>query len=98
MKIGYNTEKGRAVAEEVMKAIKDVGHETSVELAKEKGCFPNWNLSVFKESGVPRRNAAITNIAPTGTISMMLNVSGGVEVFKYLLFREPLFLIEYFFF
>lgn len=79
LKVGYNSGEGRKVAREVMSAIRKEGHKASVEIAKVKGSFPNYDLSVFKDSGEPRRNAAITNIAPTGTISMMFNVSGGVE-------------------
>ena len=79
MKVGYNSDEGRKVAREVMSAIRELGHKASVEIAKVKGSFPNYDLSIFKDSGEPRRNAAITNIAPTGTISMMFNVSGGVE-------------------
>ena len=80
MKIGYDTPRGREIAGEVMGLIRSEGHNMSVQLGKEKGNFPNYHLSIFKDSGEPRRNAAITNIAPTGTISMMHNVSGGVEV------------------
>ena len=79
METGYNTEAGRAIAEEVMEAIRAQGQVTSQKLAEEKGCFPNWEKSIFFTENLKRRNAAITNIAPTGTISMMFNVSGGVE-------------------
>jgi len=78
MKVGYDSQVGRDTAEKVMAIIRDAGAKASEELGESKGVFPNWDLSVFKDK-VKRRNAAITNIAPTGTISMMFNVSGGVE-------------------
>ncbi len=77
--VGYNTSQGFAVAERVMKCIQDQAHQMSGELAEEKGVFPNWEGSIFKQKGIKMRNAALTNIAPTGTISMMFDVSSGVE-------------------
>ena len=93
--IGYHTEKARQVAEAVMSSIQRTAHEMSQELAESKGTFscnlglcsltmrtgvfPNYDKSVFAAQGIKMRNAALTNIAPTGTISMMYDVSGGVE-------------------
>lgn len=79
MRIGYNTQEGRDVARFVMGTIQKAAEEMSVQLGQLKGVFANWHKSVFAESGEIRRNAALTNIAPTGTIAMMFNVSGGVE-------------------
>jgi ribonucleoside-diphosphate reductase alpha chain len=77
--VGYNSEEGFATAEKVMRCIQDSSHEMSHELAEEKGAFPNWDKSVFKDQGISMRNAALTTIAPTGSIAMMFDVSGGVE-------------------
>ena len=44
------------------------------------GVFPNWDKSVFAARQTLMRNAALTNIAPTGTISMMFDISGGTSV------------------
>jgi len=79
LNVGYGTAEGRKIAEDVMAFIQKSGHDMSVELGERKGVFPNWEHSVFKPTGVKRRNAAITNVPPTGTISMMFDVSGGVE-------------------
>lgn len=81
LKIGYNTPEGFAMAERVMGIIQEESHRTSRALAEEKGVFPNWQLSVFAKQGVKMRNAALTTVAPTGTISMMFDASGGVEPF-----------------
>lgn len=75
----YNSEKGLDIAEQVMKCINDTSHEMSRELAGEKGTFPYWDKSIYKKKGIKMRNAALTTIAPTGTVAMMYNVSGGVE-------------------
>ncbi|MDO8668746.1 MAG: adenosylcobalamin-dependent ribonucleoside-diphosphate reductase [Candidatus Buchananbacteria bacterium] len=77
--IGYNTPEGFAMGEKIMKTIQDSSHQMSQELADEKGLFKNYNHSVYPGRNVRMRNAALTNIAPTGTISMTMDVSGGVE-------------------
>jgi len=77
--IPYNSSQGFAMAEKVMQFIQNVSHEASEKLAGEKGVFPNYDKSVFAESGIKRRNAALTTVAPTGSISMMFDVSSGIE-------------------
>lgn len=81
LQIGYNTPEGFSMAERVMNIIQQEAHATSRLLAEEKGVFPNWPMSVYAERGVKMRNAALTTVAPTGTISMMYDASGGVEPF-----------------
>ncbi|MEK7546935.1 MAG: adenosylcobalamin-dependent ribonucleoside-diphosphate reductase [Patescibacteria group bacterium] len=78
--IPYNSDEGCKLGEKVMKTITDSAREMSKELAKEKGAFPNWNSSVFAaKKAAKMRNAALTTVAPTGSISMMLDASSGVE-------------------
>ena len=81
MGVKYNSEEGYTLAEKVMETIQKESHKMSQELAKEKGEFPNWKLSVFAkgEKKVKMRNAALTTVAPTGSISMMLDTSSGLE-------------------
>lgn len=83
LRVPYNSEAGRALGRRVMKIVNDASHEMSAELAEEKGCFPNWEKSIFGPNGqnVKRRNSALTTIAPTGSISMLLDCSSGVEPF-----------------
>ncbi len=79
LKIRYGSEKGIAIAEKVMKFIRDIGREESIELAKVKGLFPNYEGSALEKENMPQRNATITTIAPTGTLSMIADCSGGCE-------------------
>lgn len=77
--VRYDSPEGTQTAEDVMGFIQQEAHAMSEELAKEKGEFPNSGKSVFPAQGIKRRNAALTTVAPTGSISMMLDCSSGVE-------------------
>jgi ribonucleoside-diphosphate reductase alpha chain len=77
--IHYASDRALALAEEVMEAITDEAVKTSVELAEEFGPFPNWEGSRWQTQGLRIRNATLTTIAPTGTLSIMAKVNGGIE-------------------
>ncbi len=77
--IQYNSKEGIAMGEKVMSFIQEVTHKTSRVLAREKAPFPNIGLSVFAKKRIKMRNAALTTVAPTGSISMMLDTSSGIE-------------------
>ena len=77
MGIAYGGEEGRELAAGVMAFIREAAEEKSVELAGLKGAFPAYDpaLNDYK----PRRNAALTSIQPTGTVSMIADCASGCE-------------------
>ncbi|MFA4984152.1 MAG: vitamin B12-dependent ribonucleotide reductase [Candidatus Omnitrophota bacterium] len=87
--IAYDSEEAVALAEKVMSFIRDEATKKSQELAKKKGTFPAYKGSIYdrSEKGIKVRNATLTTIAPTGTISIIAGpCSSGIE---------PLFAIVY---
>ncbi|KAJ5066715.1 vitamin b12-dependent ribonucleotide reductase [Anaeramoeba ignava] len=87
LNIGYNTEKARIIGEDVMKFIQEYSHLASQKLAHEKGVFPNYDYSIYKSQGILMRNAAVTNVPPTGSISLLFNVSSGIEPYFALAYK-----------
>lgn len=78
--IPYDSESGLRMAEEVMKFINREGHKASEALAEERGSFKDFAYSAFPPMGIKaRRNATVTTIAPTGTLSIIGGCSSGIE-------------------
>jgi len=80
LEIPYNSKEAVRIATKIMKFIHDKARLASEHLAQQRGAFPNFKKSVFARHGSkPPRNATLTTIAPTGTISMIAGASSGVE-------------------
>jgi ribonucleoside-diphosphate reductase alpha chain len=85
--IPYNSQKAFEVVKGIMSFIQYQARERSIELAEKRGVFPNFKSSVYdKPGGMRLKNATLTTIAPTGTLSLLANCSSGIE---------PLFAIQY---
>ncbi|MDD4546017.1 MAG: vitamin B12-dependent ribonucleotide reductase [Oscillospiraceae bacterium] len=88
IRIPYNSDEAVALAHRLMEFVTSEGRRASIELAKTRGAFPLFSQSIYKD-GEPLRNATITTIAPTGTLSILAGVSSGVEpVFSYVYIRN----------
>ena len=88
LKIPYNSEQAVRLAETVMRAVTEAGREESRELAKARGTFPLFQESTLDQE-LPQRNATVTTIAPTGTLSLLASCSSGVEpIFGYVYIRN----------
>ncbi|MEG0320832.1 MAG: vitamin B12-dependent ribonucleotide reductase [Oscillospiraceae bacterium] len=86
--IPYNSPEGVAMGEEIMELVNTEGHRASEMLAETRGAFPLFEESTLK-TGKKIRNATVTTIAPTGTLSIIAGVSSGVEpIFAYAYIRN----------
>lgn len=88
MGLPYNSEAAIALAGDVMQFIQREGHKASAELAAERGVFPNWEDSTWKLNDLPMRNATVTTIAPTGSLSIIAGCSSGIEPFFALMYER----------
>ena len=77
LEIPYGSEEGRQLAAKVMRFVRDAAEERSIELAAGKGPFPAYDPACNHYPA--RRNAALTSIQPTGTVSMIADCASGCE-------------------
>jgi ribonucleoside-diphosphate reductase alpha chain len=73
--IRYDSEEAIKLAEKVMKFVAAEARAKSYELGKKRGSFPNFKRSEVRAM----RNATVTTIAPTGSISLIAGCTSGIE-------------------
>jgi ribonucleoside-diphosphate reductase alpha chain len=86
MGIPYNSDEAVKTASTAMNFFHQASMDASVDLAGERGVFPNHAQSVFSKKNMKLRNATVNTVAPTGTISIIAGCSSGIE---------PLFALSY---
>lgn len=97
LNIPYNSEEGRSKAADIMRFVKNIAQKESELLASEKGCFPAYNSTL---NFFVRRNASLTSIQPTGTVSMIADCSSGCEPYfnvvveKHVMDNDKLMLVN----
>lgn len=84
--VRYDSDEAFKIGGELMTFIDREGHRASEELAEERGSFPNFRDSALVDRYEKLRNATVTTIAPTGTISIISGASSGIE---------PIFAVAY---
>jgi ribonucleoside-diphosphate reductase alpha chain len=85
--VPYESEQAIDVAEKIVQFVAEEAQKKSSELGRERGDFPNFKGSIWEKKGfTTMRNATVTTIAPTGTISVIAGCSSGIE---------PLFAISF---
>lgn len=88
LNIAYNSEEGVEFGAEIMNLLQTEAHAASSLLATEKGNFPNYSFSCYAKDNLPMRNACVSTIAPTGSISIICGCSGGIEPLFSLAFQR----------
>ncbi len=90
--VSYDSDEAVAWGRRLARALSEHATAASAALAETRGTFPNYPGSRWDLSGGPRvRNAAVTTVAPTGTISVIAGCSGGIEPnFAYVFWRRVL--------
>ncbi|MCE7746884.1 MAG: TSCPD domain-containing protein [Candidatus Heimdallarchaeota archaeon] len=88
LEIRYDSEEGLAKANEVMAFVQKTARDESRVLGEKKGNFPNFNKSIYRDQTENLRNATVTSIAPTGTISLIAGCSSGIEPYYAIAFTR----------
>ncbi len=88
LRVPYNSDEAFALGEQVMQFIENEARNHSSELAKRRGKFPNWENSIYARDNVSMRNATVTTVAPTGTISIIAGCSSGIEPYYAVAFER----------
>ncbi|MFH1585531.1 MAG: adenosylcobalamin-dependent ribonucleoside-diphosphate reductase [archaeon] len=85
--IDYRSKAAIRRAEEIMKFVNETSKDASRKLAEERGAFPNFKQSIYKDKK-PIRNATTTTIAPTGSIGVIAGSSQGIEAIYLLIAKR----------
>lgn len=90
MGIPYNSDAGRHIGSRISSALEAASFDASSRLGQERGNFGAWEISSYAKLAkpTPMRNAFRCTVAPTGTISIIANCSGGIEPLFALAFKR----------
>jgi ribonucleoside-diphosphate reductase alpha chain len=88
--MAYDAPEALQLADDVMSFISREARRASIDLAQRRGPFPRWHQErIYQNTDQPpRRNATVTTVAPTGTISLIANCSSGIEPIYSVAYRR----------
>ncbi|HYL57038.1 MAG TPA: adenosylcobalamin-dependent ribonucleoside-diphosphate reductase [Gemmatimonadales bacterium] len=86
--IPYDSGEAARMAQTLMEAVGAAARRASEELGAERGTFPAWKGSLYERRGLRMRNATVTAIAPTGTLSIIAGTSASIEPLFALAYRR----------
>ena len=94
LRLPYDSDEALKLGERMMAFIQEKADAASEELARERGVFPAWEESIYATGRQRRmlRNSTRTTVAPTGTLSIIADCSGGIEPVFSLAFTRQHFL------
>ena len=85
----YDSEAGRDTIYDIMSALREEAIAESERLGEERGIYPVYTRNAEQIPHAPRRNVAVLTVAPTGTTSMLMGVSSGIEpIFSPFIWRK----------
>ncbi|WP_407569528.1 adenosylcobalamin-dependent ribonucleoside-diphosphate reductase [Deinococcus altitudinis] len=89
MGLRYDSDAGRRAIYTIMSALREEAVAESENLGRERGVYPVFERHAGKMPHEPRRNVAVLTVAPTGTTSMLMGVSSGIEpIFSPFIWRK----------
>lgn len=86
--VPYDSDEALRLAGEVMGLVRREAWHASRDLAAERGAMPNLRQSIFADDSAPPRNATVTTVAPTGTLSLIAGCSAGIEPIFHLAYER----------
>lgn len=91
MGVAYNSNEAVKLTEKIMAFVQEAATKESERIAEERGVFPGFKGSKWEEMGRKVRNATMSSIAPTGTLSLVANTSSGIEPIFSLVYERMSF-------
>jgi len=88
LRVAYDSDQAVALIHEIMSIVQEEALQASVDIAEEKGPFPNFMNSVYSDWKHAPRNAERITIAPTGTISNIVGCSSGIEPHYAMIYKR----------
>lgn len=77
--IPYDSKESVDLAKELSSFLTIEAEKASLELAKERGTYDAYRNSLHEKNSKPRRNSVVTAVSPTGSVSLLADVSAGIE-------------------